>query len=60
MKIERAIEIKKLYLAHSDQYYHQDLDDAIQLGIEALKRIKSLRLTGKPDKYSILPGETEE
>jgi len=38
----------------------QRVVDALKLDIEALRRVKSLRLTGKPDRYSILPGETEE
>lgn len=41
MKISKAIEIQDLYLHHSDQWNHQDLDTAIKLGIEALKHIKA-------------------
>jgi len=60
MNINESIKEQELYLQHSDQWTHERLDEAIRLGIEALKRIKKSR--GDASRYYIgyLPGETEE
>ena len=60
MTLEEAIRIQKLYLDHSDQWNHQELDDAIGLAIEALKREKEYRLTRGLRTFDLLPGETKE
>jgi len=60
MTPDKAIKIQELYLHHSDQWNHQDLDTAIKLGIEALKRLQA----GRNDPFSSwikpLPGETKD
>ena len=60
MNIPKAIEIQDLYLHHSDQWNHQDLDTAIKLGIEALKAVQSVR-TSHPGAltYLLLDEEPE-
>lgn len=40
--------------------YHPDLRDAVQLGIEALKRVKACRPVDLYAPEILLPGETEE
>ena len=60
MTIDEAIEIITLYLQHSEQWGHHNLDDALQLGVEALKRIKESRLLSCQVASEKLPGETEE
>ncbi len=58
MKLEKAIEILEEDKNWDYEGVSEDLENALQLGIEALKRVKSIRIGGKPDKYTILPGET--
>ena len=60
MTLEEAIELVIEY--HSDIKFRQGerLAEAIQLGIEALKRIKYRRDQGKSYEPRPLPGETEE
>jgi len=59
MKLEKAIEIQTLYLQHSDQCGHHDLDDAVKLGIEGLKCIYAARRTKHHAFKKLLPGETD-
>lgn len=60
MKIEKAIKIL------SDSYYKHTIllagkdDEALKLGIEALKRLKAQRLHGFDLMAGGLPGETKE
>lgn len=60
MNIPKAIEILELYMKGSDEAEPVDFDKAINLGIKAMKRIKSDReeTINFPDK--LLPGETKE
>lgn len=59
MKIDKAI--KNLTAGRKDcgMIPGEEYTQTIDLAIAALKRVKSLRLHGLPDRYSILPGETE-
>ena len=57
MKLDKAIEILDCILDDDYDPKDQEVDEAIKLGIEALKREQSNR----KDTFSIpLPGETEE
>jgi hypothetical protein len=60
MQIPKALELNKESEQSLRKHKFIDHADAIQLGIEALKRVKELRVSGKPDRYSILPGEDPE
>jgi len=60
MKLEKAIEICTDITTNPSYTHYPDKRDAIKLGIAALKRVKSLRTGGLADRYSILPGETED
>ena len=61
MKLQKAIEILTTYMKGSDEAEPVDFDDAIKLGIEALKRINSARLQWTDSSpVHLLPGETEE
>lgn len=59
MTLEEAIELVTEY--HSDIKFRQGerLAEAIQLGIEALKRVKNDRPSTQRTIYGLLPGETE-
>ena len=59
MTIDEAIKEQQLYLNHSDQWSHEKIDDALKLGIEALKLIKKQRAIPGYDSGYPLPGETE-
>ena len=60
MKIEKAIEILRGMRDINLNYYFSDRKDALELGIEALKRVKGAR-TNLYQRYShFLPGETKE
>ncbi len=59
MNLKKAVKIQELYLKHSDQVDHYDLDDAIRLGVEAMNLIDNLRFDGSPYYPNLLPGETE-
>ena len=60
MNIEKAIEI--LYLSKEPEFEgdSNDFYEAIQLGIEALKRVQRTRPGYLYAKATRLPGETEE
>ena len=58
MKLDKAIEILTIYKAGEEDTYSDDLDDALQLGIEALKVIKRYRSFVAVDAIRLLPGET--
>jgi hypothetical protein len=60
MTIDEAIKTLSDSLVGVEMVDDPDLPDALKLGIEALKRVKSLRASGKPDRWSILKGETKE
>lgn len=63
MTIDEAITLN-ISLKESDGLkYHPDLRDAVQLGIEALKRIKDIQsgvISKWWDARELLPGETDE
>lgn len=60
MKLDKAIEILGDIPGLADRYTDDELEEAERLGIEALKRTMSNRITNFPLDYSPLPGETEE
>lgn len=60
MTIEEAIRILSAYAYENKTIPVQELDDAIKLGIEALKREKGQRTMGLPSPIVLLPGETRE
>lgn len=60
MKIEKAIEILATYKAGAYEDTSGDLDDALQLGIEALKRLKDGDNLSYAELLKPLPGETDE
>ena len=59
MKLDRGIEILTTYLTEGEAPCGV-LDDALQLGIEALKEIKHTRQNSQKPAYRKLPSETEE
>ena len=59
MNINESIKEQELYLQHSDQWIHERLDEAIRLGIEALKWVKQTRKVTYEPAYPLLPGETK-
>ena len=60
MKLEEAIEILVLDKACEFEGSVTDLEDALQLGIEALNLIDNLRFDGSPYYPKLLLSETEE
>lgn len=59
MTIDEAIKIKEQGQHWLPKESFPELIEADNLSIEALKRVRELRVDGKPDRYSILPGETK-
>lgn len=59
MYIAKAIEILSSYKAGSYEDTGPDLDDALDLGIDALKFIEENRGQGAGSVPRLLPGETE-
>jgi len=60
MKLDKAIETLKLYISPTTPSLMPDHDDALKLGIEALKRIQVIRGYPHYQWKQLLPGETEE
>ena len=60
MTIDDAIEILEIYIPDPDAVEVVVSIDAIQLGIEALKRVKLLRTSAFYPHNKLLYGETEE
>ncbi len=60
MIIGKAIELLKDLLEGLDMPLMTDEADALQLGIEALKRTNFLRTSGSVNPLTLLPGETKE
>ena len=58
MTIDKAIEIQKLDKDCKYEGPGKDLEDAIQLGIEALEAIKEYRRLPFYSSLKLLPGET--
>jgi len=59
MTIDEAIEVQTDYLENPLLNYHEDLRKSIELGIEALKRVRGCRLFPNTGASELLPGETE-
>lgn len=60
MKLEKAIKILTDIKDEDPELYMDDEQEAIKLGIEALKGIKKVRKTFRPYVEALLPGETPE
>ena len=59
MTIDEAIQLLKESHKHNYAWRGSKLDIAIQLGIEALKRLKEQRVLEACERNYLLPGETE-
>ncbi len=60
MTIDEAVEILTLDKALEFEGSANDLEDALQLGIEALKWEKECRENAPRENWLLLPGETKE
>ena len=60
MTIGKAIEIQTQYLKQKETHISNDLDDAIRLSTEAMKRIEHYRADYFSLADDLLPGETTE
>lgn len=60
MTLQEAIEIQEQYLRQPQTHLVDYFDDAIKLGIEALKRLRVIRNSWPKYTSDLLPGETEE
>lgn len=60
MKIDKAIEILTLWQRGGDITSFDDVNTAVKLGIEALKRIHQCRFPPYGRMEDILPGESKE
>ena len=60
MTIDKAIEILNLWNGRTEGLIIQDITDALKLGIEALKRVKSFQGKGNNIIGCPLPGETKD
>lgn len=60
MTLQRAIEILTLKVNYRNHHDLLDYNDAAKLGIEALRRVETLRQHGHLHGGRPLPGETKE
>ena len=60
MKLEEAIKLLHKYRHIDDELCIEDVNEALELGIEALKWVKRYRPDNKTDRWSPLPGETKD
>ena len=60
MTIDKALEILRAVTQADERDFTLDTEDAMKLGIEALKGIKKVRKIFRPYVEALLPGETEE
>jgi hypothetical protein len=60
MTIDEAIEILEVNMAGILPYLHRDYEKSIKLGVEALKRFRNLRDSGKDVGMPLLKGETRK
>lgn len=60
MKLDEAIEIQEQYLRQKETHLSNDLDDAIKLGIEALRQVKESRFDPSTWEPRPLSGETKD
>ncbi len=59
MKIDKAIGTLDRDLRPLFEFLHRDYYKALELGIEALKRVKDMRTSPCTTSDEILPGETK-
>jgi len=59
MELNKAIEILTIFVPAPDWITDPDLQDAVKLGIEALKAVQLCRKGVSAQVYLLLPGETE-
>jgi len=60
MKIEKAVKLLEELKEGLDLPLMTDEEDALKLGIEAMKRVAGNRKYPQPTVYPLLPGETED
>jgi len=60
MKLKKAIEILTINNDHNPNFTDADRRDALKLGIEAMKRLRTYRERKYYYARTLLPGETEE
>ena len=60
MKIEKAIEVLQRSASDSIPRGETAFNDAVKLGIEALSRVKDMRISPCTTADETLPGETED
>jgi len=60
MKVPKAIEISSDLIKYQYSAAKTDEGDAVNLGNQALIRLKSLRVQGYQEAQVLLPGETPE
>ena len=60
MNITKALEILDLEISCDFDGNEQDRQDAVKLGIEALREVRKSRMGGPLLDGELLPGETEE
>ena len=60
MTLDKAIEILSQDLAYTYPAKFNDLQDAINLGREALKEVREARLMNNVLPHTLLPGETND
>ena len=60
MKLDKAIKILTDELNTDETYTEPDLKDALQLGIEALKKLDDIRTCHPLFHNLLLPGETKD
>lgn len=65
MNIDKALEIIKFWGEETEEVDEGDFSDAVQLGVEALKRLQDIRhrrwqVPIYTDLAALLPGETED
>ena len=60
MKIDEAIKLLDRWQNGKDITSFDDVNRAVKLGIEALKRVRDIRQEMSATRESLLPGEAEE
>ena len=60
MTIDKAITLIEHCAKTHAHYDRVEVKDALKLGVEALKRVKDMRISPCTTADEILPGETEE
>ncbi len=60
MNLDKALEILTDLRGRGPQFPPDDRRDAVKLGIEALKRVRDMRISPCTTADELLPGETKE